>query len=77
MYVSIKKTHITNFCIAYNVVLKILLKKVSKMTIVMPVFHVIISVSIVSSVSIISRASFCNASFVNNVCIVFNCKYCK
>ena len=48
------------------------------MTIVMPVFFVIVNVSIVSSVSIFNSVeqvsvSF-NASFARNVSIVCNCK---
>ena len=49
-YVSIKKNIIAIIRIASNLVLKILLKKGSNMTIVIPVFHVIISFSIVFSV---------------------------
>lgn len=48
------------------------------MTIVMPVFFVIVNVSIVSSVSIFNSVEqvslSCNASFARNVSIVCNCK---
>ena len=55
--------------------LKILFKKGSNMTIVIPVFHVIISFSIVFSVSILVEqvSVSCDASFVTNVSIVLNC----
>ena len=47
------------------------------MTIVMPVFFVIVNVSIVSSVSIFNSVEqvsvSCNASFARNVSIVCNC----
>ena len=74
-----KKKHIATIRIASNVVLKILLKKkVRYMTIVMPVFFVIVNVSIVSSVSIFNSVEqvsvSCNASFARNVSIVCNCK---
>lgn len=50
------------------------------MTILVPVFRVIIIVSIVGSVSIVSRASFCELQrefFLSDICIVYvycNCK---
>ena len=49
------------------------------MTILVPVFRVIIIVSIVGSVSIVSRASFCELQreFLSDVCIVCNCKWSK
>ena len=55
--------------------LKILLKKGSNITIVIPVFHVIISFSIVFSVSILVEqvSVSCDANFVSNVSIVLNC----
>ena len=51
------------------------------MTIVMPVFFVIVNVSIVSSVSIFNSVEqvsvSCNASFARNVSIVCNCEQSK
>lgn len=58
MFVSIKK-HIATIHIASNEVLKSIVKKAVNITIVLPVFHIIIDVSAVSCVSTVSRASFC------------------
>ena len=73
MYVSIKNITVI-IRIASNLALKILLKKGSNMTIVIPVFHVIISFSIVCRVSILVEqvSVSCETNFVSNGSTVLN-----